>query len=144
MITVPAGAGVRIYLAMGRTDMRKGFDGLSVLAQEALKQDPFSGSFFIFRGKRGDLVKVLYWDGQGFCQLLDHVGVKLASKAGVQSCTLRAQARAQPRRPRSFASQEARVKHSTGNARPACWHGWGSCGCRGHRRCGRSEGPESP
>jgi len=47
--------------------MRKGFDGLSVLAQEALKLDPFSGSFFIFRGKRGDLVKVLYWDGQGFC-----------------------------------------------------------------------------
>jgi transposase len=65
VITVPAG--VRIYLAMGPTDMRKGFDGLSVLAQEALKQDPFSGSFFIFRGKRGDLVKVLYWDGQGFC-----------------------------------------------------------------------------
>jgi transposase len=65
MITVPAA--VRIYLAMGPTDMRKGFDGLSVLAQEALKQDPFSGSFFIFRGKRGDLVKVLYWDGQGFC-----------------------------------------------------------------------------
>jgi transposase len=52
---------------MGPTDMRKGFDGLSVLAQEALKLDPFSGSFFIFRGKRGDLVKVLYWDGQGFC-----------------------------------------------------------------------------
>jgi transposase len=65
VITVPAG--VRIYLAMGTTDMRKGFDGLSVLAQEALKLDPFSGSFFIFRGKRGDLVKVLYWDGQGFC-----------------------------------------------------------------------------
>ena len=65
MITVPAG--VRIYLAMGATDMRKGFDGLSVLAQEVLKQNPFSGSFFIFRGKRGDLVKVLYWDGQGFC-----------------------------------------------------------------------------
>jgi transposase len=65
VITAPAG--VRIYLALGRTDMRKGFDGLSMLAQEALKQNPFSGSFFIFRGKRGDLVKVLYWDGQGFC-----------------------------------------------------------------------------
>jgi hypothetical protein len=64
VITVPAG--IRIYLAMGPTDMRKGFDGLSVLAQEALKQDPFSGSFFIFRGKRGDLVNVLYWDGQGW------------------------------------------------------------------------------
>jgi transposase len=47
--------------------MRKGFDGLSLLAQEVLKQDPFSGSLFVFRGKRGDLIKVLYWDGQGFC-----------------------------------------------------------------------------
>jgi len=65
MITVPAG--VRVYLAMGPTDMRKGFDGLSLLAQEVLKRDPFSGSLFVFRGKRGDLVKVLYWDGQGFC-----------------------------------------------------------------------------
>jgi transposase len=65
MITVPAS--VRVYLAMGPTDMRKGFDGLSLLAQVVLKQDPFSGSLFVFRGKRGDLIKVLYWDGQGFC-----------------------------------------------------------------------------
>jgi transposase len=60
-------AGVRIYLACGATDMRKGFDSLSVMAQEVLKQDPFAGHLFAFRGKRGDLVKVLYWDGQGFC-----------------------------------------------------------------------------
>lgn len=65
MIAIPAG--VRVYLAMGPTDMRKGFDGLSVLAQDTLKQDPFSGHLFVFRGKRGDLVKILYWDGQGFC-----------------------------------------------------------------------------
>jgi len=65
MIAIPAG--VRIYLAMGPTDMRKGFDGLSMLAQEVLKQEPFLGHLFVFRGKRGDLVKVLYWDGQGFC-----------------------------------------------------------------------------
>jgi len=65
MIAIPPG--VRIYLAMGPTDMRKGFDGLSMLAQELLKQEPFSGHLFVFRGKRGDLVKVLYWDGQGFC-----------------------------------------------------------------------------
>lgn len=65
MIAIPAG--VRVYLAMGPTDMRKGFDGLSVLAQDMLKQDPFSGHLFVFRGKRGDLVKILYWDGQGFC-----------------------------------------------------------------------------
>jgi transposase len=65
VITAPAG--VRIYLACGATDMRKGFDSLSVMAQEVLKQDPFAGHLFAFRGKRGDLVKVLYWDGQGFC-----------------------------------------------------------------------------
>ena len=63
MITVPAG--MRIYLAV--TDMRKGFDGLSMLAQDVLKQDPFAGHLFAFRGRRGDLVKILYWDGQGFC-----------------------------------------------------------------------------
>ncbi len=65
MITIPAG--VRIYLACGVTDMRKGFDGLSILAQDVLKQDPFAGHLFCFRGRRGDLVKILYWDGQGFC-----------------------------------------------------------------------------
>lgn len=54
MITVPAG--VRIYLACGVTDMRKGMDGLAVLAQQVLKQDPFSGAIFAFRGRRGSLV----------------------------------------------------------------------------------------
>ena len=65
MITVPAG--VRVYLALGPTDMRKGFDGLSARAQEVLREDPFSGHLFVFRGRRGDLIKVLYWDGQGLC-----------------------------------------------------------------------------
>ena len=65
MIVLPTGA--RVYLALGPTDMRKGFDGLSMLAQQALLQDPFSGSLFVFRGKRGDLLKILWWDGQGFC-----------------------------------------------------------------------------
>ncbi len=65
MLTVPAG--VRVYLAMGPTDMRKGMDGLAMLAQEALKQDPFAGHLFVFRGRQGHLVKVLYWDGQGYC-----------------------------------------------------------------------------
>jgi transposase len=65
VITTPAG--VRIYLACGRTDMRKRFDGLSIMAQDVLMQDPFSGVVFCFRGRRGDLVKILYWDGQGFC-----------------------------------------------------------------------------
>ena len=63
MITVPAG--MRIYLACGVTDMRKGFDGLSLMAQDVLKQDPFSGALFCFRGRRGDLVKILWHDGIG-------------------------------------------------------------------------------
>lgn len=58
---------VRVWLAAGMTDMRKGFDGLASLAQQQLGQDPFSGQLFVFRGRRGDLVKVLSWDGQGLC-----------------------------------------------------------------------------
>jgi len=65
MIAVPSSA--RVYVAAGPTDMRKGFDGLSTLVQETLKKDPFRGHLFVFRGRRGDLVKVLWWDGQGFC-----------------------------------------------------------------------------
>jgi transposase len=58
-------SGARIWLVAGHTDMRKGFGGLAALVQVQLKQDPFSGQVFIFRGRRGDRVKVLWWDGQG-------------------------------------------------------------------------------
>ncbi len=47
--------------------MRKGFDGLALIVQETLKRDPHSGHVFVFRGRRGDLIKVLWWDGQGLC-----------------------------------------------------------------------------
>ena len=57
--------GVRVYVACGATDMRKGFDGLAALIQTALELDPYGGALFVFRGKRGDLVKALVWDGQG-------------------------------------------------------------------------------
>ncbi len=46
-------------------DMRKGFVGLSSLAEQVLRQDPYSGHLFVFRGRRGDLIKVIWWDGQG-------------------------------------------------------------------------------
>ncbi|EKV25859.1 Mobile element protein [Caenispirillum salinarum AK4] len=65
MIGLPPG--VRIHLAARPVDMRKGFDGLSVLVQEELRRDPFSGHIFLFRGKRGDRLKALYWDGSGLC-----------------------------------------------------------------------------
>ena len=66
MITLAAGT--RVWLAVGRTDMRKGFDGLSSLVQQKLTQDPFCGHLFVFRGRRGDLLKVLWYDGQGLCR----------------------------------------------------------------------------
>lgn len=65
MIGLPSGS--RVWLAAGRTDMRKGFDGLAAAVQERLAQDPFEGHLFVFRGRRGDLLKILWWDGQGLC-----------------------------------------------------------------------------
>jgi transposase len=58
---------LRVWLAAGATDMRKGFDSLAAQAQTVLGQDPFSGHVFCFRGRRGDLVKLLWWDGDGLC-----------------------------------------------------------------------------
>src|SRR5258708_37231397 len=57
----------RVWLASGMTDMRRGFDGLALLVQEVLSRDPHCGHLFVFRGKRGDLIKVLWHDGQGLC-----------------------------------------------------------------------------
>ena len=54
-----------MWLAAGTTDMRRGFDGLARQVQRVLGQDPFSGHLFVFRGRRGDLVKCLFWDTQG-------------------------------------------------------------------------------
>ena len=65
MITLSSGA--RIWLAVGVTDMRKGFDGLSALVQSTLAENPFSGQLFVFRGRRGDKLKLLSFDGDGLC-----------------------------------------------------------------------------
>ena len=62
---IPVPAVTRVWLAAGHTDMRKGFDGLAVLVQETLKRDPHDGQLFVFRGKRGDLIKLIWNDGQG-------------------------------------------------------------------------------
>lgn len=64
---IPLPTTTRIFLACGATDMRKGFDGLAVMVQQVLEQSPHSGALFAFRGKRGDLVKLLWYDGQGLC-----------------------------------------------------------------------------
>ena len=65
MIALPLGA--RVWLAAGVTDMRKGMGGLAALVQTSLAADPFCGHLFVFRGRRGDLVKVLWWSGDGMC-----------------------------------------------------------------------------
>jgi len=65
MIAPPPG--VRVWLACGRTDMRRGMDGLAMLAQQVLHENPFDGALFAFRGRRGGLVKLLWYDGQGLC-----------------------------------------------------------------------------
>lgn len=60
-------SGVRVHIALGITDMRKGLDGLAMLVQGVLKQDPFSGHLFAFRGRQANLIKIVYWDGTGLC-----------------------------------------------------------------------------
>jgi|HubBroStandDraft_2_1064218.scaffolds.fasta_scaffold25036_1 transposase len=65
MIGLPAGT--RIWIAAGVTDLRRGFTGLSGMVQTALQENPFSGHVFVFRGRRGDLIKMLWWDGDGLC-----------------------------------------------------------------------------
>ena len=57
----------RVWIAAGVTDLRRGFTGLSALVQTKLEQSPFSGQVFVFRGRRGDLIKVLWYDGDGLC-----------------------------------------------------------------------------
>jgi len=58
---------IKIYLCTGCTDMRKGINGLTILAQTLLSEQFAVGAMFVFRGKRADRVKILWWDGQGFC-----------------------------------------------------------------------------
>jgi transposase len=65
MIGLPPGA--RVWLAAGTTDMRKGFDGLSAIVSATLAEDPYCGHLFVFRGRKGDRIKALWYDGEGLC-----------------------------------------------------------------------------
>ena len=73
---------VKVYLACQPVDMRRGFDGLSADVARILAADPYSGAAFVFRGKRGDYVKILTWDGSGLCLVCQAAGegqVRLAA-----------------------------------------------------------------
>ena len=65
MIGLPANT--RIWIVAGVTDMRRGFDGLSAIVQTVLQQSPFCGQVFVFRGRRGDLIKLLWYGDGGLC-----------------------------------------------------------------------------
>ena len=67
MIPLPLAS--RVWIATGHTDMRRGMQGLALQVQEQLQRDPHAGDLFLFRGRRGDLIKCLWHDGQGLCLL---------------------------------------------------------------------------
>jgi transposase len=58
---------IKVYLGLGSTDMRKSIDSLSILVSEHLNHDPFSGHLFVFCNRRRTILKILYWDRNGFC-----------------------------------------------------------------------------
>jgi transposase len=72
--------GTRIWIAAGYTDLRRGFQGLTTLVETVLEQAPYSGHVFVFRGKRGDLIKLLWWDGDGLCLFQKRLERALRSK----------------------------------------------------------------
>ncbi len=84
---IPVPSGVRVWLAVGHTDMRRGMNSLALQVQEGLKRDPHAGDLYVFRGKRGHLIKILWHDG---------IGMSLYAKA-----------RCLPFRPRQFAAVRA-------------------------------------
>ena len=62
---IPVPSGVRVWIATGHTDMRRGVNSLALLVQEAFKRDPHGGDLYVFRGKRGKHIKILWHDGLG-------------------------------------------------------------------------------
>lgn len=62
---IPTGPATRVYLAVGATDLRKGFNGLGDLVRHQMKEDPMSGHLFAFTNRNRSRIKLLYWDGSG-------------------------------------------------------------------------------
>ena len=62
---IPVPSSVRVWLAVARTDMRRGMNGLALQVQESLQRDPHAGDLYVFRGARGNLIKIFWHDGLG-------------------------------------------------------------------------------
>lgn len=72
---IPVPSGVRVWLAVGHTDMRRGMNTLALQVQESMRRDPHAGDLFVFRGRRGNLLKILWYDGIGmslYAKRLEH------------------------------------------------------------------------
>jgi transposase len=110
MMLMPAG--VKVHLALGVTDMRKGMDGLATLVQETLKKDPFSGHLFAFRGRRANMIKILFWDGTGLCMFTKRIdrGYFVWPRVAVPGNTI----------PLTTAQLACSSKGSTGGIQNAC------------------------
>lgn len=81
---------VKVFIATKAVDMRKSFDGLTLLVQEVLEKDPLSGHLFVFTSRQGDKVKILYWDRNGFCIWYKRLerGVFRMPRSGEKSCCI--------------------------------------------------------
>ncbi|MBB3979853.1 transposase [Rhizobium azooxidifex] len=82
---IPVPVGVKVWLSTGHTDMRKGFPGLSLMVQETLKRDPMCGHLFVFRGRGGGLIKVIWHDGQKACLFTKKLAEAATAKAEAAS-----------------------------------------------------------
>ncbi|SDF58458.1 IS66 Orf2 like protein [Bradyrhizobium brasilense] len=97
---IPIPSGVRIWIATGPAEMRRGMRSLALAVQESLKRDPYAGDLYIFRGRSGDLVKILWHDG---------LGMSLYAKRLVRSNTSAYRQRlAEQRNRRAYAMEPAR------------------------------------
>lgn len=116
MLRLPSS--IRVFVCLHPVDMRRSFDGLAAEAEHVMRQDPLSGHLFVFRGKRGDRVKILYWDRDGYALWYKRleVGVvkfpegKTASRevsAAELACILEGLDLTQARRRKRYARAEA-------------------------------------
>src|SRR3954451_5698539 len=84
----PTGA-VRVLVATTPVDFRKGAEGLAALVRESIRADPFSGAVYVFRAKRADRVKLIYWDGTGVCLFAERLESRSFCWPNVQDGVIR-------------------------------------------------------